>query len=988
MQEGKNTSSSGEDSQFSGLEIGSVSVKWVQRKKTGEKSVKVIRHEGDPHEKIREILDLIGLERRKSIVVTGNTAKLPSDITYRSETECLEKALAFHDLKPDILLSLGGETFIVYTLRNGRIRNIIASSKCAAGTGEFLCQQFQRMGYSLEQGIKAYSEGSRVDLATRCSVHCKSDATHKLNKGECKRADIARSLVDSLAEKIRNMIELSQWPTGLILVTGGVANNSPFIAHLKHLMEKSEIILLDESPFFCAFGASLLASEGNATAPAVSRYDEPGFSSELLAPLKEYEHLLDYRVKNSNENNITEGRSYVLGVDAGSTTTKAVLFDVENGSIGAGCYLRTLGNPILAVKECLNDLMKKTGNKRINIIQAGVTGSAREMVSVYLDNCLSFNEILAHARAAQEEIPDVDTVFEIGGQDSKFVSFLNGVPVDYAMNEGCSAGTGSFLEESVSLDMGITFKEISEKALMGEKPISFGERCAAFINTDLRSALQQGAKHEDVIAGLVYSIADNYISRIAESRPLGKTVLFQGGVALNKSVALAMAARSGREIIVPSYPELMGCVGTALMARDLLNEGHCEKRDFELDKLAGGSIEVKDTFRCKACRNVCEIQRIVVREKVYPFGGLCSKYEMKRHGSEIEHNGLDMVEMRNNLMFKDFGPAELSNPRGNIGLPLALTTYELFPFYSKLINELGYNVVLSETSKIGNSRALSPICYPGEIAHGAVYDLLNKKVDYIFIPYLLEFGIDEGYDHSFTCPSTANIPDIIKAAFKNETRRFLSPHIALSDHLQTTTRKEIVSMGKSLGISKKAALSAIDIALCHYKQFREKLNNQCNEMLANTSGERGIIITGRPYITSPDEFNFAMPRKLISRGYNVITSDMLPMLDGNRYVNNIWHFTSQVMNAIAYSKKYPNLYICLFSCFSCGPDAVMYHVIRKELAGKAFCYLEIDSHTAHAGIETRIGAFLDIIEEKIRRESGRRRKTQPVTNTASEENND
>ena len=987
MQTGKNTGLNGEDRQFSGLEIGSVSVKWVQRKKNGEKSVKVIRHEGNPHEKVREILDSLGIEGRKSMVVTGNTSKLPDDITYRSETECLEKALAFYDIKPDILLSLGGETFIVYTLRNGRIRNIISSSKCAAGTGEFLGQQFQRMGYSLEQGIEAYSEGSRVDLATRCSVHCKSDATHKLNKGECTRADIARSLVDSLAEKIRNMIELSQWPAGLIFVTGGVANNSPFIAHLKHLMEKSEIIMMEESPYFGAFGASLFASERNASPPAVSRYDEPGFSSEMLAPLKEYEHLLDYRVKNSDENNITEGRSYILALDAGSTTTKAVLFDAENGSIGAACYLRTLGNPVLAVKECLNDLIKKAGNRRINIIQAGVTGSAREMVSVYLDNCLSFNEILAHARAAQEEIPDVDTVFEIGGQDSKFVSFLNGVPVDYAMNEGCSAGTGSFLEESVSLDMGITFREISSKAIMGEKPISFGERCAAFINTDLRSALQQGARHEDVIAGLVYSIADNYISRIAESRPLGKTVLFQGGVALNRAVALAMAARTGRKITVPSHPELMGCVGTALMARDLLNEGHCEKRNFALDKLASGSIEVKDTFRCKACRNVCEIQRIVVREKVYPFGGLCSKYEMKRHGSEIEHNGLDMVEMRNNMMFKEFGPAELRDPKGNIGLPMALTAYELFPFYAKLINELGYNVVLSETSKIGNSRALSPICYPGEIAHGAIYDLINKKTDYIFIPYLLEFGIDEGYYRSFTCPSTANIPDIIKAAFKNETEKFLSPHIALSNHLLKPTRKEIVTMGKTLGISKKAAVSAFDTALSHYKKFREKLNTECNKMLENTSGERGIIITGRPYVTCSDECNFAMPRKLISRGYNVIPSDMLPMLGDNRYVNNIWHFTSQVMNAIAYSKKYTNLYVCLFSCFSCGPDAVMYHVVRKELAGKAFCYLEIDSHTAHAGIETRIGAFLDIFEEKIRRESGGSKKVRPAINDVREENN-
>jgi activator of 2-hydroxyglutaryl-CoA dehydratase len=364
MQAKDNTGYNAADRLFSGLEIGSVSIKWVQRQQNGEKTVRVIRHEGNPSDKVREILDSLGTEERRSVVVTGNTANLPNDIIYRSETECLEKALAFYDLKPDILLSLGGETFIVYTLRNGRIRNIIASSKCAAGTGEFLVQQFQRMGYSLTQGIEAYAEGSKVDLATRCSVHCKSDATHKLNKGECSRADIARSLIDSLAEKIRKMIELSQWPSGLIFVTGGVANNSPFIAHLKHLMEKSEIILMEESPYFGAFGASLFASDQNTGIPAVSRYDDPGFSTETLSPLKNYEHLLDYRVKNSDESNIIEGRSYILAVDAGSTTTKAVLLDADNQSIGAGCYLRTLGNPVLAVKECLNTLIKKRGTDR------------------------------------------------------------------------------------------------------------------------------------------------------------------------------------------------------------------------------------------------------------------------------------------------------------------------------------------------------------------------------------------------------------------------------------------------------------------------------------------------------------------------------------------------------------------------------------------------------------------------------------------------
>jgi len=230
-----------------------------------------------------------------------------------------------------------------------------------------------------------------------------------------------------------------------------------------------------------------------------------------LKPLNNIGSLLDYRVESNSKTKIIANASYILGIDAGSTTTKAVLFNVEDNSIRASAYLRTLGNPILSVKKCLTNLIEQIGKVSINIIQCSVTGSAREMVSVYLDNCRSFNEILAHARAATEELPNVDTVFEIGGQDSEFISFLKGVPVDYAMNEGCSAGTGSFLEESASVDMGIPMENISDIALKSSHPIAFGKRCAAFINTDLRNALQQGAEQENVVAGLVYSIADSFL---------------------------------------------------------------------------------------------------------------------------------------------------------------------------------------------------------------------------------------------------------------------------------------------------------------------------------------------------------------------------------------------------------------------------------------------------------------------------------------------
>jgi len=909
------------------------------------------------------------------IAITGQSAKALLDLPYRPETECIERALSHFHLRPDILLSLGGETFSLFTLKDGIVRNIISSSKCAAGTGEFLVQQFQRMGLSLEEGLAESAKGERVQLATRCSVYCKSDATHKLNKGECCSADISNSLVHDLAIKVSKMVELSQWPRDLVLITGGVSLNQPFVRYLHQMLDGSKVIILPESPYFEAFGASLLASELPNDAVTATR-DKWIKSSTIrfntLDPLADSEHLVDYRVKTDADDEIVEGASYILGVDAGSTTTKAVLSNASDGSIGARCYLRTLSNPVLATKNCLKELINQVNHRPIRIIQAAVTGSGRGIVSVYLDNCLSFNEILAHARGASEDSPDVDTVFEIGGQDSKFISFLEGVPIDYAMNEGCSAGTGSFLEESASVDMGIDMREISKIAERSKNPISFGERCAAFINTELRNALQQGASQEDVVGGLVYSIADNYISRIVGRRHLGENLLFLGGVALNRSVAIAIAARTSRNIVVPSRPELMGCVGAALMAKDLLNGNDAAYRNYNLEELLQGDIEVKGSFRCKACDNKCEIQRIAIRGKAYPFGGLCARYEMIRHkgGDGSIEEGRDLIEERNKIMLNDFGPRAVASPKGCIGLPMALTTYELFPLYTKLINELGYEVVLSKPSKTGNSMAVSSVCYPCEKVHGEIYDLLLRDVDYILLPRVIEFEIPDGMLHSYTCPSTTVIPDIILAAFSNIDSKLLSPHIGLSDDLIRTTSKEVEAIADRIGLRASVAKYAFERSLAHYKQFRTTIDQLYHREINNLINKPTVIIAGRPYTTHPPDVNLALPRKITSRGYNVISADMLPNIGTPTHKRNVWRATQQIDNAIDHVKKYPNMYICLISSFSCGPDSSMFHLFRSRLAGHTFCYLETDSHTAHAGFETRVGAFLDIIEGRQNRNLG------------------
>jgi len=372
--------------------------------------------------------------------------------------------------------------------------------------------------------------------------------------------------------------------------------------------------------------------------------------------------------------------------------------------------------------------------------------------------------------------------------------------------------------------MGIAVEKISGIAEKSNHPIAFGERCAAFINTDLRNALQQGANQDDVVAGLVYSIADNYISRIVGPRQIGENLLFLGGVALNRSVALAIAARSQRKVIVPAHPELMGAVGTALMTRDLLTRNIISEENYKLKNLLKGEIQIKNIFRCNACDNNCGVQNISIRGKVYPFGGLCSKYRLLRQKDTKIKEGQDLVELRNKMIFDEFGALSLKNPHGTIGIPMALTSHILFPLYAKFINELGYDVVLSNPSKIGNTKTKAPICYPCELVHGAVSDLINRNVDYIFLPHVIELEIPTGYIHGYTCPSTTTIPDIIRAAFENSNQKILSPHIGLSEHLIETTLKEFGRIAVAIGLEENVGVNAGLVALSHYKMFREIYN--------------------------------------------------------------------------------------------------------------------------------------------------------------------
>jgi predicted nucleotide-binding protein (sugar kinase/HSP70/actin superfamily) len=306
---------------------------------------------------------------------------------------------------------------------------------------------------------------------------------------------------------------------------------------------------------------------------------------------------------------------------------------------------------------------------------------------------------------------------------------------------------------------------------------------------------------------------------------------------------------------------------------------------------------------------------------------------------------------------------------------MALTAWELLPFYAKLINELGYDVVLSAPCKEGNDRTAATVCFPAQIAHGAVEDLVSKGVDWVFLPYAIELAAAGGHLHGYTCPTTAVIPDLVRKQHPAIGDRILSPHIALAKDGLEATARDVASLAAALGSTRHDAALALERALAHHAEYEKARRRLWRLGCGRLAVEPTVVLAGRPYTTCAPEVNLALPRKIASRGYHVLSADVLPPLSDGVLPRNAWSFTQQLMNAVAWAKKHPNLHVCLLSCFSCGPDASVLHLARKELAGQTFCYLEIDSHTAHAGIETRVGAFLDIIEEGRRGERERWRGT-------------
>lgn len=957
-----------------GIDIGSTNVKMVSLDGNGGMIDGLLAHDGDVPGAIRQLMGDLKIKGGNGTLAlaTGNEARRRLAVGEVIAAEAIEAGLRALSLKPRAVVSMGGEDLVLYGVDdNGRIINNWSGNKCASGTGEFYRQQLGRMNLDLKQAACEARGACVQKLSSRCSVFMKSDCTHRLNKGEATKGDVALSLSKVMADKVSDFLTKAKVTTGEVVLVGGVTQNTFLVDFLRNAWPTVDFIVPDKAPVFEAFGAACLAREQGSALPEVKALvkAEAVRSHDVFKPL----HLSTDQVRYapSMRGTFDPEAEYVLGVDGGSTTTKVALVDVKTLEIVAAHYGRTHGDPIAALKDCLVQVQQQLGGALPKVVLTATTGSSRELLGVFLETPGVYNEIIAHTVGTTYFEKDIDTLFEIGGQDAKYVYINNGVPIDYAMNEACSAGTGSFLEESAKGDLNIgSAPEIGPIALDSAAPLKFGEHCSAFINSDIRKAIGEGATRPDIVAGLVFSIVANYLNRVVGNRRIGNSIALQGGVAKNPAVPLAFAQMTGRPIVVPPDPELMGCFGVARLVVQKMNDGLIARSDYDLEALRDKDIVYRDSFTCKACENVCEIRNLEVDSRRYPFGGRCSKYTNARKKRKVrEKDFIDYSAVRHDLMFVERvpDPATLvQRTQEVVGVPRAMSVHSLWPLYSWFFHNLGVRTVLSDKiAAAGIARLESNYCYPIEIAHGAVQDVLDKGVDRIFLPHFRDMpSMEKGEVHACTCPLTQGLPYMARNAFGLPDDKVLRPVVSFK-HGWNSSRDAFAQVAVQLGFDAAEGERAFDGALWEFQRFTAAWRQKGKELMAEIEANPDqlyVALLGRPYNAFTRDANMGIPRKFTSQGVTVVPYELLYDPEAEIFPYMYWYYGQQNMKAVRHVRKVPNLFLVWISNFSCAPDSFMLHYVRWMMGEKPYLVLEIDSHSADAGVDTRVEAFLDIVD--------------------------
>jgi predicted CoA-substrate-specific enzyme activase len=978
---------------FIGLDAGSVSVKLVVLDEQGRKLYGCYeRHKGHPVSSAMKLIrripaHLAHTQQPCSLSVTGSAGRLIASILkIKPVNEIVAQAFSTHMLFPQIktIIEMGGEDSKLILLGEDgpAIKDFSMNSVCAAGTGSFLDQQAERLRLTIEEFSKLALESKKPPrIAGRCSVFAKSDMIH-LQQIATPVDDIVAGLCFAVARNFKGSISRGRKLVQPVCFQGGVAANSGMVRAFREIFGIDNLFVPNDHALMGAIGAALKnLHEGTVQHSDISQLDE--FLASYR-PLEEgYPPLQDAGGTTYDETALQSSSSFVLrpsssarikatlGIDIGSISTNLAVVD-EEGRLLAKRYLMTAGRPIETVCRGLSEIGDELGN-HVEIMGVGTTGSGRYMIADYVGADIVKNEITAQATAAAFIDKDVDTIFEIGGQDSKYISLQDGVIVDFEMNKACAAGTGSFLEEQAEkLDISIK-GEFAHNALAAQNPCRLGERCTVFMENSLMANLQKGADKKDLLAGLAYSIVQNYINRVVAGKHIGENIFFQGGVAFNKSVVSAFEKYLQKKITVPPHHDVTGAIGMALIAMQHM-QSTITRSTFKGFELSKRSCEIS-SFACTRCPNVCEINRVKIagEEGFLFYGGRCEKYDVRKK----KHSSLpDLFAFREDMLWrehkrrKEIAKEHSQASRPKIGIPYIFFFQDYLPYWTTFLWELGFEVEVSEKTNrqilnAGLERVLSEACFPVKVAHGHLAHLTDQNVDAVFLPSFVNLSTPEDeYERGMACPHTQTIPYVSSIAFKGI--KLITPVINLRRG-RSFLLDELKRAFRPFGLKKHRISRAIEAAENAQAAFTRTIREKGSKILSD-HGDTTIVIIGRAYNAFDSGVNLEIPKKLSDLGIISIPFDFLPLEQytlRSEWPNMYWRSGQRILKAAKFVRDSRNLYPVYISNFLCGPDSFILKYFRHEMGTKPFLHIEIDEHSADAGAITRCEAFMDSVQNCI-----------------------
>ena len=977
-----------------GVDIGSTTVKLVVLGGNGQPLYREYRrHRAHTQETLAELLreaKAVTGECALKVKITGSgSINLAKALNIGFVQEVVAVATALQSVAPqtDVAIELGGEDAKIIYFAGGLEERM--NGVCAGGTGSFI-DQMAALLQTDAAGLNAEAAHYKqlYPIAARCGVFAKTDIQPLINEGATK-ADLAASIFQAVVNQTISGLACGKPIRGCVAFLGGPLH---FLPELKNAFIRTlnltpeNIVDPEDSHLFAALGAALEAADAEAVdIDALIARLESGvsmaFELKRLSTLFESEPDFDAFRARHDKAIVKKGdiRTYTgdcfLGIDAGSTTTKLALIGTQ-GELLFSFYANNQGNPVQTAKDAVAQL-KAVLPDSARIARSCSTGYGEALLKSAFALDEGEVETIAHTTAAEFFDPEVDCVLDIGGQDMKCIKLRNGSVDTVLLNEACSSGCGSFIENFAN-SLGYTAEGFAREALYARNPVDLGTRCTVFMNSNVKQAQKEGAQVSDISAGLAYSVIKNALYKViklTDPSQLGAHIVVQGGTFYNQAVLRAFESIAGVEATCPDISGIMGAFGAALLARQRYH-GQATTM-LPLDDILRLHYTTA-TARCGGCQNNC-----LLTVNSFPGGRrhiTGNRCERGLGGKGVE-KAPNLMEYKRKRLF-DY-PMPENAPRGVIGMPRVLNIYENYPFWATFFRTLGFRLELSPFStrkiyELGMESIPSESeCYPAKLAHGHVQWLVEHGVKTIFHPcvFFEHQEVKDAQNH-YNCPIVVSYPENLKnnvEAVADGEVRYIRPFIAFTDE-KTAADRLVKVCAEEWGIPAKEVRAAVKAAWAEQQRAKDDIRAEGARVLREMerSGGRGVVLAGRPYHIDP-EINHGIPEMIASFGLAVLTEDSLPVYfepDRPVRVNDQWVYHSRLYTAAEFVARWDGLELIQLNSFGCGLDAVTTDQVAEilENSNKLYTVLKIDEVNNLGAARIRIRSLIAAMD--LRRDKG------------------